>query len=104
MKRLPETSTMPPYTGTVIVRDHGMPLGSFAGLDFVGAGVAAFATGSFARVDIPGGGGGGGAGIFALDDGVPLGTGTSLDFGNSLIASISGSRIRVDATPAPVTV
>jgi hypothetical protein len=41
-------------------------------------------------------------GVFGQDDGVPLGTGTILDFGEQLEASISGSSIRVDVEK-PVT-
>lgn len=44
------------------------------------------------------GGGGGGAGIFALDDGVPVGTGTWVDFGNNLTVTMSGTVIRVNVS------
>lgn len=37
-------------------------------------------------------------GVYGLSNGIPLGTGTWIDFGNNLTASISGTTIRVDST------
>lgn len=82
-------------TGTVIVHDEGAPLGVVEHLDFVGSGVGVSASGAYATISIPGGGGGGS--IEAWDDGIPQGSGTVIDFGNSLDATVSGSVIRVDA-------
>jgi hypothetical protein len=36
-------------------------------------------------------------GVYGLDDGVPLGTGTWIDFGDNLTATISGTVLRLDA-------
>lgn len=105
MKRLPDTSTLPPYSGTVILRDEGQPLGSVSILDFAGAGVTATISGAYANISIPGGGGGGGGadqiGVYGLDDGVPLGTGTSLDAGDFLQLTLSGTRLRADVLLPP---
>jgi hypothetical protein len=90
-------------SGSVVVQDEGVTIGSATHLNFVGDGVEATVSGSYVRVEISGGGGGPGAaglGFFGLDDGVPIGTGTSVDFGDGLTATISGTRIRVDATAA----
>lgn len=49
------------------------------------------------------GGGGGsvtGLGVMTRDSGVPLGTGTILDFGNNLYASISGSVVDINTLPS----
>lgn len=100
MKRLPDSSTLPPYTGTVVILDDGLLVGPAEKIDFVGDGVSVVISGAYAFVDIPSGAGPGAAGLgfFALDDGVPIGTGTSVDFGAGLSVSISGTRLQVDAT------
>lgn len=58
VQRLPETSTMPPTTGSFVVSDEGGVLGSGVELNFIGVGVTAALVGSRADITIPGGGGG----------------------------------------------
>lgn len=59
---------------------------------------------SFVATGTSGGGGGGGGagmdqiGIYGLNKGVPLGTGTWVDFGNNITPTISGTTLRVDVT------
>lgn len=92
MQRLPETSAMPPYSGTFVVSDEGSVLGSAAQLDFVGAGVDASLAGGIATITIPGGGGPGGAGMgfVGWQTGTYVGTGTILDVEGAFL-SISGT-------------
>lgn len=84
-------------SGTVVLAEDGAILGSVRLLDFRGS-VAVQVSGTYGTVEVQSSpGGGGSAGVFGLDDGVPLGTGTSIDFGTYLSATISGSRLRVDS-------
>lgn len=76
--------------------DHGAPEGEVGSLDFIGSGVSVTLSGTRGIINIPGGGGGAGA-IVIWDNGVFLGTGSILDFGDNLNLSISGSVIRIDA-------
>jgi len=90
---------LPPaaYTGSVVVYDEGIFLDAFKELRFIGGGVDAFDSGSYAAISIP-------AptfpeeviGVYGLDSGIPLGTGAWLDFRNNLTATISGSVITID--------
>lgn len=87
-------------TGTMVIYDEGTFLGVFEEMRFIGAGVQALNSGSYAAVSIPGGGttfaGVDQIGIYALDEGVPLGTGTWVNFrGPNVEASISGTVIDV---------
>lgn len=78
--RLPETMTLPPYSGSFSLYDESVLLGQVTRLGFIGASVEATLSGTFGYVTITTSpGGGGGAGIMGWDDGVPLGTGTILD-------------------------
>lgn len=55
--------TKPPVTGSVVVLDEGAILGSATRLNFRGAGVVAGLSGSYADIEIAGGGGPGGGGM-----------------------------------------
>jgi len=56
-------------------------------------------AGNFVVDDQQGGGGGGTAGMYITDEGVPIGTGTIMDFtGDSVQATLSGTVINVDVT------
>jgi len=93
MKRLPDTSTMPPYTGTFVVEDEGVVQGSAPILDFVGAGVTAAVGGGVATVTIPGGGGflPSTGTVVVRDEGVIQGSAPILDFvGAGVTAAIAG--------------
>jgi len=90
----------------VMAWDDGIPIGTGTTLDFIGAGVVATRSGTVIAVTIPGGGGGGGGGVdqigvYALQNGVPLGTGTWLDVGDNLLGSLSGTTLRLDAIIPP---
>jgi hypothetical protein len=90
-------------SGSIVIYEGDNLLGSVDTLVFQGAGVNVIISGSFAWLDHAGGGGGGGVlGVFTTEDGVPLGTGTRIDYGNEIDASISGTVVRVDVD-APVT-
>ena len=83
----------PPISGSVVVADDGLIEGSATIINFAGDGVSIEQSGSYATVNIPGAAAGpGGAGMFALDDGRPIGTGTSEDYGRGLWVTLSGSR------------
>lgn len=91
-----------PSTGSVLgIYDEESFLGGVSAIDFTGAGVEAVVSGSYAFVQVAGGGGGS-VGVYNTDDGVPVGTGTRIDWGNELDATISGTTVRVDVE-APVT-
>jgi hypothetical protein len=83
-------------TGPTVL-DEGAPLGAADRLNFTGPGVSVALSGSYANISIPGAGVDQ-IGVMGLDDGVPIGTGTSIDFGDGLEATLSGTRIRVDST------
>jgi hypothetical protein len=81
-----------PTTGTVVLHNETTLLGSVSDLAAVGPGVVASITGTFGFIEVPTAGGGVEAiGVFGLDDGVPLGTGTWIDWSYGLDASISGT-------------
>jgi len=86
-------------TGTMVILDEGSLLGSASRLNFIGAGVLSYISGTTAYIEISAGGGAGGGqiGVYGIDDGVPLGTGTWIDFGDYLDGSISGTTLRLDA-------
>jgi hypothetical protein len=88
------------FTGTVVVYDQNNEfLGVFKEIRFLGEGVQVFDSGSFAAVAIPGGGGGGGAniGVYGLDEGFPLGTGSWINWrGAGVTTTLSGSVFTVD--------
>lgn len=106
-----EAPQVGPISGTIVIYDESSILGSVENLVFKGAAVQVSVTGTFAYLDhIGGGGGGGGLGIMAWDEGVPLQTGTIINFvGEPVVATISGTVIEVYVTgsaltgPAPVT-
>ena len=67
------------------------------GLHTAGWQVTVDGAGNFILTTPGGGGGGGGLGVFVTDEGVPIGTGTTLDFtGDSIQATISGTVVNVD--------
>jgi len=86
-------------TGSMVIYDEDTFLGLFEEMRFIGAGVDAYNSGSYAAISIPGGGGGGGVssvGVMAWDEGVALGTGTVFNFrGPNVEATISGTVIDV---------
>lgn len=90
----------PSPTGSPIwIADENAVLGKVWGLNFVGSCIEAVISGSYGHIihdciDH--------IGIYALDDGVPLCSGSWVDFGNNLDASCSGTVIRVDVE-SPVT-
>lgn len=91
----------------VAVQNQGVPLGTGTTLNFIGPNVSTTMSGTVARVYISGAQGGGGSpgvdqiGVYGLANGVPLGTGTSLDAGNNLTMTLSGTRLRLDAAALP---
>lgn len=67
------------------------------GLHTAGWQVTVDGAGNFVLTAPDGGGGAGGLGVFVTDEGVPLGTGTTLDFtGGAVQATISGTVVNVD--------
>ena len=86
-------------TGTMVILDESSMLGSASRLNFIGAGVLSYISGTTAYIEISAGGGAGGGqiGVYGIDDGLPLGTGTWIDFGDYLDGSISGTTLRLDA-------
>lgn len=77
---------------------NGTPIGTGTFLNVRGN--ATFTkSGSMFDLNVGGGGGGGGNGIMVWDEGVPLGTGTVMNFvGSNISATISGSVVRVFVT------
>lgn len=85
-------------TGTIVIYDENTFLGVFEEMRFLGAGVDAYNSGSYAAISIPGGGGAtvNSDGIMAWDEGIPMGTGSIINFrGPNVVASISGTVIDV---------
>jgi hypothetical protein len=78
----------PAGTGSLIgIYDEGTFMGGVRNFNYIGAGVNVVVSGTYAHVTVTAGG----QGIFGLDDGVPLGTGTTVNWGDGVGASISGS-------------
>lgn len=91
----------PAPTGSPIwIADEGAVLGKVWGLNIVGSCVEAIISGSYGHIVHACTSQGGM--IFALDDGVPLCSGSWVNFREGLVASCSGTVIAVDVEP-PVT-
>lgn len=100
------TTTPSPFNGGFAVQDDGAPVGTGTTLNFVGSNVIASISGSVIQVFVTGSSGGGSQfagvdqiGIFAQDEGVPIGTGKIINFvGNNVDVSRSGTVLRVFVT------
>ncbi len=86
----------------IMAWDEGVPIGTGTILNFVGSPVDVSISGSVLRVFITGSPGAqgipgspGALGLFAKNNGVNLGTGTTIDFGPELNAAITGTTIFV---------
>lgn len=89
---LRQPHTPVPFTGTAIsIYDESVLQGGIDHFNFVGGSVQAIVSGTIAHIVHAAPGGADQLGVFGLDDGVPLGTGTSIDWGYGLNASLSGT-------------
>jgi hypothetical protein len=76
-------------TGTMVIYDEDVFLGVFEEMRFIGAGVQALNSGSYAAVSIPGG-------LVVSNDGVLVGTASTLDIlGPDVGVTISGTVARI---------
>jgi len=98
------TTVNPPITGSFVIEEEGVVLGSATELNFIGASVTAALVGPRADITIVGGAGGGSGTIVVLDDGAVLGSSDWLNFRNGLIVGLSGSYATVDAFIAPLQI
>ena len=77
-------------SGVFVVNDEGVLLGAVSTMNFVGPGVSVSLSGTYATVVVPAY-----PGTMHWDDGVPIGTGTIIDWGLGLVATISGTVVLV---------